>query len=394
MSPSFPRNESRFERLRALTEVSRALTYTTSIEEVLDLTVERAAGLVGADKALVMLTDAEGLLVMRASYGVDEARVAEFHEPLNETLIRRLQGLLDYESEQSFLSVPLVAQGEVTGLLAAVRVGEQPVTEDDEWLLSALADQAAVALENARLTRAVLQEKDERGRAAQAQGQAHATLGHELRAPLTAVQAYSALLLEGQFGPLNDRQRESVARIQMSGHHLLATIENVLDVARINAGAITITTQEVIIAGVLAETLQMLQPVAAEKDQELRVRSEDGMVVRADANRLRQALVNLLGNAIKYSPTGAVIEVEAAMVDRDGKPHAAVAVIDRGRGMSRDVLATIFEPYARGGTQDPQPGLGLGLFISRELVRQMGGDIEVQSEPGAGSTFTILLPRA
>jgi phosphoserine phosphatase RsbU/P len=394
MSASHHRGEDRFERLRTLTEVSRALTYTTSIEEVLELAVERAAGLMGADKALLMLTDDDGLLVVRAAFGLDPDRISEFREPLNETLIRRLQGLMDNPSEESFLSVPLVAQGEVTGLLAAVRPRGNPTTEDDEWLLSALADQTAVALENARLTREVSREQDERRSATEAQGRAHAVLSHELRTPLTAVESYSSILLEGLLGPLNDRQRESVARIRMSGEHLLSIIENVLDVARINAGTITLSAQDVPVADVVRQAVEILQPVATPKNQELRTRVEEELVARGDPHRIRQALVNLLSNAIKYSRPGDPVEVEASVTGQGDQRRAAIAVTDTGRGMTPEVVSRIFEPYVRGAQSDPEPGLGLGLYISRELVRQMGGEIEVRSQPGAGSTFTLFLPLA
>jgi GAF domain-containing protein len=150
---------SRFEQIRALTEVSRALTCATSIEEVLRLAVDRAAELLGAESAVLMLADEpDGLLRVRATHGLPHDRVAEFREPFAETLVRRLEGLFDYLPEQCFLSVPLVVQGRVTGLLAVVRADGLPCTEADEWLLSALGDQAAVALENARLAGEVRRE--------------------------------------------------------------------------------------------------------------------------------------------------------------------------------------------------------------------------------------------
>jgi phosphoserine phosphatase RsbU/P len=386
-------NLDRFNRLRTLTEVSRALTYTTSIDEVLKLAVERAAELMGADKALIMLTDADGLLAVRCAFGIDEARLAGLHEPFSETLIRRLQVLLDYPTEACFLSVPLVVQGEVTGLLAAVRPDGEPATDDDEWLLSALADQAAVALENARLTDAVRAERDELKRQALTQGRTHATLGHELRSPLTAIQSYSSLLLDGLFGPLTDRQRESVARIRMSGYHLLGIVESMLDAARINAGVMQLTLRTVRVTDVLAEAVQMLQPRASEKDQEVRTSGGEELEVLADPTRLRQVFVNLIGNAIQYSPADAVIRVESSAVERAGAPFAVVRIMDTGPGMSPELLDGIFQPYHR-GMEGAEGGLGLGLYISRELVRQMGGEIEAQSESGAGSTFTAFLPLA
>lgn len=393
MVASLKSNEYRFERLRTLTEVSRALTYTTSIGEILELAVERAADLVGADRALIMLTDDDGLLTVRAAHGVDADRIGEFREPLAESLVRRLQGLLDYQSEESFLSVPLVAQGEVTGLLATVRPGG-PSKEDDEWLLSALADQAAVALENARLAEAVGQERAERTRVVEAEGRARATLSHELRSPLTAIQAYASLLLDGLFGPLEDRQRESISRIRMSGQHLLAIIENLLDLARIDAGTLTLSTRSVQVEDVIAEAVQMLQPRMDEKKQELRSDCPGDLTVHADPDRLRQALVNLIGNAIKYTPEGGTVRVEVAVTERADEEVAAIAVSDDGRGIPPEVLPTIFEAYDRGGSESHESGVGLGLFISRELLREMDGEIHVESEPGAGSTFTAFLPLA
>lgn len=394
MIASLTSNEYRFERLRTLTEVSRLLTYTTSIDEILELAVERAADLVGADRALIMLTDDDGLLTVRAAHGVDADRIGEFREPLEESLVRRLQGLLDYRSEESFLSVPLVAQGEVTGLLATVRRGGKPSRDDDEWLLSALADQAAVALENARLAEAVGRERAERTRVVEAEGRARATLSHELRSPLTAIQAYASLLLDGLFGPLEDRQRESISRIRMSGQHLLAIIENLLDLARIDAGTLTLSTTSVQVEDVIAEAVQMLQPRLDEKKQELRSDCPGNLTVHADPDRLRQALVNLIGNAIKYTPEGGTVRVEVAVTERADEEVAAIAVSDDGRGMSSEVLPTIFEAYDRGGSESHESGVGLGLFISRELLREMDGEIDVESEPGTGSTFTAFLPLA
>lgn len=366
-----------------LTEVSRALTYTTSIEEVLELAVARTATLMEAEQALIMLQDAEGLLVLRAAHGVDEDRLTELHAPFNESLVRRLQELLDYPSEECFLSVPLVAQGEVTGLMAAVRTPGTPVTGDDEWLLSALADQTAVALENARLTRVVLDED-----------RARVTLGHELRSPLTAIRAYSSLLLDGTLDPLTDRQREAISRIRLSGEHLLSVIENLLDVGRLSAGALRLKVVDVSVDQVLRDALEMLQPVAREKEQSLHTRPESDLTVLADPSRLRQALLNLITNAIKYTPRQGTIQVAVTTRQWQGEPCAAIAVTDSGRGIPAGQLAHLFQPYDRGETTDQETGLGLGLYISRQLVREMAGDIEVESQPGVGSTFTVIVPLA
>jgi phosphoserine phosphatase RsbU/P len=385
----------RVERLRTLTEVSRALTYATSIEEVLRLAVERAAELMGANRSLIMLTDEDGLLVVRAAHGLDEDRVHDLREPLTETLIQRLQGLLGYPGPECFLSVPLVAQGEVTGLLAAVRVdaaaSDPAGAADDEWLLSALADQAAVALENARLSEMVRTQRGEAARMAEAQGRTQATLSHELRSPLTAIQSYSDLLLDGLYGQLPDRQREAVARIRLAGHHLLTIIENVLDASRLATGGLTSTPTDVAVEPVVTEAMDMVRPRFLGKLQELRITRVEDVVVRGDPNHLRQVLVNILANANKYTPAGGVVEVAVSRREEGIQNVAVIAISDNGRGIPDDAVPHIFEPYNRAGAPANEPGLGLGLYICKQLMRRMDGDIEVDTRPGTGSTFTVIL---
>ena len=204
-------------QLRRLTEISRALTYTTSLEQVTRLTVERGAELLGAQAAVLMLPDADGLLHVRAAHGIDEERVARFRAPLSDEVFGRLQGLLAVPDD-CFLAVPLVVGGAVTGVLAAAM--RQPSTAGDESILSALADQAAVALENARLGGEVRTEMEDRLRAREgatsARDRALATLAHDIRSPLGAIQGYCELLEDEIYGPINDRQREALGRQQ--GH--------------------------------------------------------------------------------------------------------------------------------------------------------------------------------
>src|SRR5688572_29885264 len=207
-----------FAQLRRLTEISRALTYTTSLEQVTRLTVERGAELLDADAAVLLLPDEAGLLHVRASHGVGEEVVASFRTALTDEVIGRLQGLLGVPDE-CFIAVPLVVGGAVTGVVAVAT--RHPSTPADESLLSALADQAAVALENARLGGEVRVEMEDRLRASEgatsAKDRALATLAHDIRSPLGAIQGYCELLEEEVYGPVNDRQREALGRVRMSG---------------------------------------------------------------------------------------------------------------------------------------------------------------------------------
>jgi phosphoserine phosphatase RsbU/P len=387
----------RAEQIRGLTEVSRALTYATSLRDVLRLAADRAAQLLEAERSVVMLTDEDGLLHVRAAHGVDEERIREFREPLNESLVGRLQGLFGGVDEECFLGVPLVVQGEVTGLLAVVRSDGEPCTDADEWLLSALADQAAVALENARLEERVRRESEERSRAVagvnDVRERALATLAHDLRSPLNAIDSYSELLEGEIFGPVTDRQREALGRIRMSGRHLLAVLENVMEMARLSAGAVHLRPRPVRAEKVVQEAVQIVQHTVAAKAHALEVDVDGSLLVVADPDRLRQVLLNLLGNAVKYTPNEGSIRVRAAAGERGGRSWAALSVSDTGPGIDAGEVEAVFEPYYRIGGSDAEPGTGLGLAISKELVRQMGGEIVVDTEVGRGTTFTVLLPR-
>jgi signal transduction histidine kinase len=395
MAVSTPIDERRFEQLRRLTEISRALTYTTSLDQVLRLAVDRALELLDADKAILMLADSDGLLRVAAARGVEEQRIDQFREPLDENLLHRLHGLLGNVVDP-FIGVPLVVQGEVTGLLAVVRMAGPDSREADEWLLSALADQAAVALENARLAGEVRLELQARLHAVQgvseARDKALTTLSHDLRTPLTAIDSYAELLEMGIYGPVQDRQLEALGRIRISGRHLLSVLENVMEMARLSAGVIRLEPRDLAVADIVRDAVSILQPGADAKEQRLEVKITGDVRLHADSGRLQQVVVNLLGNAIKYTPAQGSIRIETSIAPRKGKKNAAIKIIDSGVGIPKEMLVTIFEPYFRVQATASEPGVGLGLAISRELMRHMGGDITVTSTEGSGSTFVAWLP--
>ncbi|CAN5279347.1 hypothetical protein BH24GEM2_BH24GEM2_06250 [soil metagenome] len=395
MSPgtAFSTVDTGFAQLRRLTEISRALTYTTSLEQVTRLTVERGAELLGAVAAVLMLADAEGLLHVRATHGVTEERVTRFHAPLSDEVIGRLQGLLAVPDD-CFIAVPLVVGGAVTGLLAVAT--QEPCTAANEALLSALADQAAVALENARLGGEVRLEMEDRLRASEgattAKDRALATLAHDIRTPLGAIDGYCSIMQDEIYGPINDRQRETLGRVRMSGRHLLALLDNVMDMARLNAGAVRTSAEPVRLADVVREAVHMLIPAAHAKLQTLDLGTVADVVVTADHTRVRQVLVNLIGNAVKFTPQDGSISVTTSEHVAAGVGWGEIRVVDTGPGIVEAEQTAIFEPYYRSEGTAEMPGVGLGLAISHALVRQMGGELHLESEVGVGSSFMIRLP--
>ncbi len=390
MSPGtvFPAVDPRFAQLRRLTEVSRALTYTTSLDQVTRLTVERGAELLDASAAVLMLADTDGLLQVSAAHGIPDALVARFRAPLTDEVMGRLQGLLDVP-EDCFVAVPLVAGGAVTGLLAVAT--RRAATAEDESLLSSLDDQAAVALENARLGGEVRLEMEARLRsegATTAKDRALATLAHDIRTPLGAIDGYCSNLEAEIYGPVNDRQRETLGRVRMSGRHLLSLLDNVMEMARINAGVMRMNLAPVQIAEVAREAVHLLIPQAGAKLQSLQLGPLADAVVTADEARLRQVLVNLIGNAVKFTPADGSVTVSTSAHPGWGE----IRVADTGPGIAQAEQAAIFEPYYRSEGTAQLPGVGLGLAISQALVRQMEGELVLESEPGTGSTFIVRFP--
>jgi signal transduction histidine kinase len=385
------------EQLRKLSSINRAFSYTTSLDEVARLTVEQGAELLAAPAAVLMLQDTGDLLQVRASHGVAAERVARFRAPLTDELIARLQGLLEVPADQ-LLAVPLVARGAVIGLLALAL--DRTAADIDEWLLSALADHAASALENARLFAEVRVEMVDELRASKgatdAKDRALSTLAHDIRSPLAAIEGYCTIMEDGLYGEVSAKQCEGLGRIRMAGRHLLSLLDNVMDMARLSAGAISVRSEPVRLLEVAREAVELLTPASYAKRQRLRLIGGPDLIVIGDTARLRQVLVNLVGNAVKFTPAEGSITLGTAEAElaADGVASGEVYVSDTGPGISEADQASIFEPYYRSESTAAAPGVGLGLAISHALVRQMNGWMEVRSQLGEGSRFSIRLPLA
>jgi signal transduction histidine kinase len=408
------------ERLKRLTQISRGFTYAASLSEILHHAAEQAADLLDAEKAILMLADDDGLLRVHASFGVSDDVVQRFRASFDESLVSRLQGL--FGTAEGFLGVPLVVQGRVIGLLAVMRRSDIDVTADDEWLLSALADQMAAPLENAQLAakiqRAALlvenarlyeSERVARRDAEEARAEAErqrgvaeaanrakaefiANMSHELRTPLNAIAGYVELLQMEMRGPVNDAQREDLRRIHQNQRLLLGLINDVLNFAKLESGHVEFETSNVPLHEALGamEALIMPQLLARSLRYELEPVDPE-LLAYADREKLQQVVLNLLSNAIKYTPANGLIRMSAVAAG----DAVLIRIRDTGRGIPREKLEQIFEPFVRidSGYSRSTEGTGLGLSISRDLARAMGGDLTVESTLGTGSTFTFKLPR-
>jgi len=380
-------------QLRHLTEIGRALTYATSLDQVARIAVEQGAALLEAPAAVLMLAGTDGEMHVRASHGILNERAARLGAPFSSEVFGRLQGLFDVPDDR-LLAVPLVVGGAVTGLLAVAL--SHSATESDEWLLSALADQAAVALEGARLGGEVRLEMEGRLSASEgatnAKDRALATLAHDVRTPIGAIDSYCSNLEDGIYGAITDRQRHVLGRVRMSGQHLLSLLDSVMDMARLTAGVMPVPLEPVHSLLVAREAVDILAPAALAKRQTLQLDASTDVVMVGNHARVRQVLVNLVGNAVKFTPEGGSIILATRLYKVDPAAWGEIVVTDTGPGIAAAEQGAIFEAYYRSEGTASLPGVGLGLAISHALIVQMGGALDLQSELGVGSSFAVRLP--
>ncbi|MGQ0640832.1 MAG: GAF domain-containing sensor histidine kinase [Gemmatimonadaceae bacterium] len=294
----------------------------------------------------------------------------------------------------SMLFVPLVARGRTLGVLAAATRDERRrFTTRDRDLAEEIARRSAIHLDNARLFAAAERARADAERASQAKSEFLAVMSHELRTPLNAIAGYTELLELGVRGAVNDQQVEDLRRIRQSQRHLLGLINELLNFARLDAGGVHFNFGDIAVGDCIAATLALMEPQVRVHGLACAADAIDSaLLVHADAEKLRQILLNLFSNAVKYTPRGGRIAVQ---VDLDDE-RVRILVIDTGAGIPSDKLETIFEPFVQVNRtlSTTNDGVGLGLAISRDLARAMGGDLTVESRVGAGSTFTVHLKRA
>ncbi|MBA3671065.1 MAG: hypothetical protein H0W68_03450 [Gemmatimonadaceae bacterium] len=309
---------------------------------------------------------------------------------------RTLEGL----NAGSLLVVPVIAHDLLLGAITFVtRVGAPAYTAEDIRFGEALAGRCAQALESARLyaaARAAVAEADAARAEAEAANRAKsdflAVMSHELRTPLNAIGGYAALIEMGIHGPVTPEQAAALARIQQSQRSLLGLINGVLNFSRLEAGAVSYVVQPVALGEALAACGALIAPQARATGISVDFKPCDSeLAARADPEKLQQVLLNLLGNAIKFTGSGGAIAVSCASRDNG---TVDLYVSDTGCGIAPEELERVFHPFVQldATLTRTREGTGLGLAISRDLVRGMGGDLTVESTLGAGSTFTVTLP--
>jgi signal transduction histidine kinase/ActR/RegA family two-component response regulator len=404
------------EQLEALAEVGTAVSSSLDADEVLATIVTHAVELSGTDGGSLMEYDEDTQLFgVRTAYGtspavLDALRVTRIH--VNETLVgraalsRKAIQLSNLELEEldphlkvlydggwrSLVAIPLVRQDRVIGALVVRRKTQGTFSEETCEMLSAFATQSAVALTNARLYQQLEHQSVELAEASAHKSEFLASMSHELRTPLNAVIGFSEVLLERMFGELNERQEDYLQDILGSGRHLLALLNDILDLSKVEAGhmELDLTTFPARDALQYAMSLVRERSVQHGITTHLDIAPELGLIA-ADELRFKQVLLNLLSNAVKFTPDGGRVTVTAWTEGTD----LIVTVTDTGVGILPADKDRIFDSFQQGGRSASKvEGTGLGLTLTRRIVELHGGRLWLTSEPGAGSTFGFSVPQA
>jgi signal transduction histidine kinase/putative methionine-R-sulfoxide reductase with GAF domain len=402
------------EELKMLSEVGQAVSSTLDLRAVLSTILTSSLGLTWANAgAIFRYSRAERAFRLVESVGWDEAltrsvgdlRLAETETAMGEAVARRMpvqladtaqragNPLRDVTLAASFhsaLIVPLVGAERILGAIILMRheAGEFP--PETVRLMQTLASQSVLAIQNARLFREIADKSEQLALASQHKSQFLANMSHELRTPLNAILGYAELLVDGIYGVLPDRPKGVLERIQNNGRHLLALINDVLDLAKIEAGQLALTLEDYSLPEVVRSVVTATEPLAVSKGLKFTASLQDGMpMAHGDARRVSQVLLNLVGNAIKFTDAG---EVEIHAASANGQ--FTLSVRDTGPGIADADQERIFGEFQQIDNSNTRQkgGTGLGLAISRRMVELQGGTISVESALGQGSTFRVILP--
>ena len=298
--------------------------------------------------------------------------------------------VVDDDPTRSFIGVPLLFRDQVIGVLSVQSRRVNAYSDEDVELLETVATQASIAIENARAYERLTETAEELRESDRFKTQFLANMSHELRTPLNSIIGFSRVMLKGIDGPLTEPQEADLNSIYNSGQHLLALINSILDMSKIEAGKIELTFEEVFLPGILDAVIGTTRALVKDRPIELCTDvPEDLPSVWADTQRVRQVLLNLMSNAAKFTEEGS-ISLKAEV----GQEYVTLSVTDTGIGIDPEAQSRLFIPFQQvdGSTTRRAGGTGLGLAISRSFVEMHGGEIRVDSEPGKGSMFAFTLP--
>ncbi len=373
----------RVAELEALCRLAVETAASVDAEEIFAVVCARLPALLAADFAALSAPLVEG----RLDWSADPARpapdAAEVDDALGRARAAR-ETVVAEGADASLVAVPVRARGGDGALLVGWRRAGAP-GEEEVRLVEGLAEQAGAALSNAA-------RYAEMEAAAERRERFFSAMSHDLRTPITAIVGYSELLQDGIVGELTERQQEMMDRICQVSSHLSVLVNDIMDLAKLDAGRMEFHLERAVLGELVEEAILAVEPQAVAKGLPIRLEVDEvrDRPLRLDAQRVRQILVNILANAVKFTERG---EVTVAAGAEGGRPW--IEVRDTGPGLPAGSEEAVFEEFlqvAAGTRGKREPGSGLGLAISRRLARAMGGDLAARSRSGGGAAFILLLP--
>jgi signal transduction histidine kinase len=407
------RAEDRAERLTRLQAITEALSRAGTSAEVLHVVLTTARDVLGADTAIAVLMADAGSQELVESVGHAPESIERWARVLRQLgrpgsngtaagidgIVSSRQELLaafpasDAPSHPALLAAPLDAGGRTLGAWAITYARSRRFEEIDRQFFGTLSRVCAQALDRARLYELERRARADAEEANRAKAQFLASMSHDLRTPLNAIGGYVQLIELGIRGPVTPEQLVDLGRIQRSQQFLLSLINDVLNFAKLEAGSVVYDISPFPIRGLLADVELMVRPQMDSRGL-LYSWSAPGpeVEIAVDPEKLQQVLLNLVGNALKFTPTGGTISISCRLAEHT----VDLLVQDTGIGIPPEKLESIFDPFVQvhPDAEHTREGIGLGLSISRNLVRGMGGELSVASEVGRGSLFTLTIPRA
>ncbi len=409
---------ARTRELSALNQIAATANQSLALQEILDSTLQKVAEATGFESAYVELIDstdgpADGKLILKSHFGISPLLLDQVHNAaedrrvckevietrapviLKETGGGQERSPIIEAGYQTLIAFPIQSKNRIVGVFTLAAQTPRHFTAEDLQFLSSIGNEIGNAVENARLYQKEQETVEKWMETDRIKSEFLSNTSHELRTPLTSIIGFSEILLDRLAGDLTKEQETYIRNMHTSGQHLLEIINNLLDLSKIKAGKMELHLQPFRLRSLVEGIRQTILPMIYKKNLRFQLTMEEGIdLIVSDEGKMKQILLNLLGNAVKFTPTGGTIDLRIGSGEIAERPAVKISVRDTGIGIPQEAVDKIFDEFQQvdGSYTRDHAGTGLGLAITKRFVDLLGGTISVESRLGMGSTFTVSIP--